>query len=124
VAAHDPAIVVVLLGGNDMLQRRPRADAQRDLREIVRRIVAAGAVPVLIGIELGLFGPGYGAFVAEVADETGAVYLDGIVDDVLRDPGLKVDSIHPNARGHRRIAELLQEPIGELAAEILARRRS
>ena len=122
VVPHDPAIVVVLLGGNDMLRRVPRETAHGNLEAIIRAILRIGAVPVLIGFDMGLFGKGYGSIIEEVAVASGAVYLEGVVDEVLRDPALKMDPIHPNPEGYRIIAEQLEAPLRELAAAILSRR--
>lgn len=124
VLAHDPTIVVVLLGGNDGLRRMSRQKAAANLTEIVDRVIAAGAVPVLIGFDMGIFTSGFTGFIEEVADATGALYLDDILDDVLRDPSLKTDSIHPNADGHRVIAERLRPHLLELIEVLEAARRA
>lgn len=121
VAAADPAVVVVLLGGNDFLQGRPRTLAERDYDAILRRVVEVGAVPVAIAFETGLFGDGYTGFIDDVAGRHGAWVLEDILDDVLRDPSRKLDRIHPNAAGHADIADRLREPLETLVRAIAGR---
>ncbi|MFG0319284.1 MAG: GDSL-type esterase/lipase family protein [Planctomycetota bacterium JB042] len=121
VASRDPAIVVVLIGGNDGLRRGSREAARANVTRIVERIVDVGAVPVVVGFDMGLFGAGFTAFLAEVADATGALYLDDVLDDVLRSPSLKIDRVHPNEEGHARIAAALEEPLLALIAALEAR---
>jgi lysophospholipase L1-like esterase len=56
------------------------------------------------------------ALFSTLAREHGAVYEGEIMNAVLRDPGLKSDSIHPNAAGYRRIAERLAALLRERGA--------
>jgi lysophospholipase L1-like esterase len=121
VAPHSPTVVVVLIGGNDGLRRLPRDHARRNVGAILDQVAALGAVPVVLGFEMGLFGAGYTAFLEEVAAEKGALYLDDLMDDVLRTPTLRVDQVHPNAEGHRRIAERLEGPLFGLIVALEAR---
>ena len=107
VLADDPRIVLVCLGGNDMLRRMP-ADQQFDnLRAIVRRIQEKGALVILIGTEgfKILSNVDYGARYEALAKETGAAYVPDLMDGVLGDPTLMLDQIHPNARGYEKIAK-------------------
>lgn len=121
VAARSPTVVVVLIGGNDGLRRGSVAAARRNVTRIIERVVEIGAVPVLIGFDMGFFGAGFTAFLEEVADDTGALYLDDVIDDVLRTPSLKADQVHPNEAGHERIAAALEPPLRALI-EALERR--
>ena len=115
VLAEDPRIVLVCLGGNDMLRRMP-ADQQFDnLRAIVRRIQEKGALVILIGTEgyTILSNVDYGARYEALAKETGAAYVPDLMDGVLGDPTLMLDQIHPNARGYEKIAKRIAGEAGE-----------
>ena len=115
VLAEDPRVVLVCLGGNDMLRRLP-ADQQFDnLRAIVRRIQEKGALVVLIGTEgfKILANEDYGARYEALARETGAAYVPDLMDGVLGDPALMLDQIHPNARGYEKIARRIADEAGE-----------
>lgn len=118
VLSQDPRIVLVCLGGNDMLRRMP-ADAQFDnLRTIVRRIQEKGALVILIGTEgfKILSNVDYGERYEALARETGAVYVPDLMKGVLTDRTLMLDQIHPNARGYDRIARRIADEAGDYLA--------
>jgi acyl-CoA thioesterase-1 len=118
VLAQDPRVVLVCLGGNDMLRQMP-ADQQFDnLRAIVRRIQDKGALVVLIGTEgFKILGKvDYGDRYEVLARETGSVYVSDLMKGVLTDPALMLDQIHPNARGYAKIARRIADEAGEYLA--------
>jgi acyl-CoA thioesterase I len=115
VLTQDPRVVLVCLGGNDMLRRMP-ADQQFDnLREIIRRIQDRGALVVLIGTEgfKILSDVDYGRRYEALARETGSVYVPDLMKGVLADRALMVDQIHPNARGYAKIARRIADEAGD-----------
>jgi lysophospholipase L1-like esterase len=105
--AHKPKIVLLCLGGNDMLRRLDDKTIAANLREMVQLIRRQGAAVVVIGVpKPALFG-GAATFYTELAKELRVPYEGEIMAAVLRDPNLKSDPIHPNAAGYRKIAERL-----------------
>jgi len=104
VLAEDPWLVIVELGGNDVLRRLPQEDTERALRGIVEGVLAAGAVPLLIELNGPLLGS-YGGLFDRLEADYRVPVLEGALGDVLFDPRLKSDTIHPNDAGHRRLAE-------------------
>lgn len=115
VLADDPRVVLVCLGGNDMLRQMP-ADQQFDnLRTIIRRIQGKGALVVLIGTEgfRILSKVDYGDRYEALARETGAVYVPDLMKGVLLDRASMVDQIHPNARGYAKIARRIADEAGD-----------
>jgi acyl-CoA thioesterase-1 len=106
---YKPKLVLLCLGGNDMLHKTDEKSIVANLREMVQLIRQQGAAVVLLGVpKPALFG-GTAKFYAELAQEFGVPYEGEIINSVLRDPGLKSDPIHPNAQGYRKIAERLAE---------------
>jgi acyl-CoA thioesterase-1 len=106
-----PRVVVVALGANDGLRGQPVEAVRENLVAIVERFEAAGARVVLAGMRLP---PNYGAaytraFAAvygEVARRTGVPLMPFLLDGVGGDAALnQADGIHPNAAGHRVIAD-------------------
>lgn len=113
---HKPRLVLLCLGGNDMLRRRPEAETENNLRLLVQTIRASGAEVVLIGVpEPKLFG-GAPDFYARVADELKLPLEDEVFVAVLRDNRLKADPIHANAAGYRVVAERLADFLREAGA--------
>ena len=53
---------------------------------------------------------------AEIAGDLRVPYEGAIITDVLRDKNLKSDSVHPNARGYRLIAERIAERLKRAGA--------
>ena len=109
LAEHKPRLVLLCLGGNDMLKQQPAAATENNLRLLVQTIRAGGADVVLIGVpEPRLFG-GAPDFYGRVAEEMQLPLERDIFNDVLKDNRLKSDPIHANAAGYRVVAERLAE---------------
>ncbi|MEH6590446.1 MAG: arylesterase [Halioglobus sp.] len=107
LAQHQPELVIIELGGNDFLRRRPAATVKQDLRQIIDQSLTSGATTVLISVpELSLLRATVGALAdapmyEELADETGVLLVSDVLSEVLSDDELKADEIHPNAKGYR-----------------------
>ena len=111
LAAHQPALVIVELGGNDFLRQTPAAKVRVYLQEIIREASASGAIVALVAVpRLSLLRASVGALsdspiYAELAAEEGVLLIPGVFSDVLSDESLRADEIHPNARGYERLAQ-------------------
>ena len=105
-----PALVLLCLGGNDMLRRMDRAAMSVNLAAMIRDIRDHGAEVVLLAVPE----PRLLRLRPEPAYETLAldfgIPLEGeAMTQVLGDRRLKSDEIHPNAEGYRRIAEAVAQ---------------
>jgi lysophospholipase L1-like esterase len=106
-----PALVIVLLGGNDMLRRRDINESFADLKRIVERIQRSGAVVVLVGLQgLSPIGGVAGRYKA-LARQTGCVFVPDILDGIFGNPKLLSDHLHPNSDGYAIMAERIAEAI-------------
>lgn len=111
LAEHDPAVVVIELGGNDGLRGQPPSAMADNLTAMVERARAAGARVLLLGLRLPPnYGPAYTERFAEtyrqVAERTEAALVPQILDGVGdRRERMQEDGIHPNAAGHARILD-------------------
>jgi len=104
---YAPRLLLLMIGGNDFLRRLGNAQAEANVRAMVKLAKARGVEVLLIGIpEPGIF-VSPPAFYASIAEEFGIPYEDAVIGEVLKDANLKSDPIHPNARGYRVIAERL-----------------
>ena len=107
LAEHKPRLVLLCLGGNDMLRKHPEAETENNLRLLVQTIRASGAEVMLIAVpEPRLFG-GAPDFYERVADDMDLPLEDDVFNEVLKDNRLKADPIHANAAGYRVVAERL-----------------
>jgi acyl-CoA hydrolase len=111
LAAHSPALVIVELGGNDLLRQVPAARVRTYLQAIIREAGASGALVALVAVpRLSLLRASVGALVdspiyAELAHQEGVILIPDILSDILSDDGLRADEIHPNGRGYERLAD-------------------
>ena len=113
---HRPRLVLLCLGGNDMLRKQSRETTESNLRQLVQAIRASGAEVVLIAVpEPRLFG-GAPDFYARIAEDMQLPLEADIFNDVLKDNRLKSDPIHANAAGYRVVAERLAEFLRETGA--------
>ena len=104
-----PRIVLLCLGGNDMLRRQDVNNTEANLRRMIQAIRASGAGVVLIGVPEPKLFSGPPDFYEKLADEFSLPYEGEIFDEVLKTPRLKADPIHANAEGYKIVAERLAE---------------
>jgi len=120
VLKEDPWLVVIELGGNDILHQVPPEQTERSLRGVLDRLIAARVVPVLVEIDAPFAGR-YRDIYERLGDEYQVPVVDDAVGEILRDRSLKSDEIHPNARGQKVLADAVAEEIEPLIA---ARRKA
>ena len=117
VLAHDPRIVIVLLGGNDFLRRIPVEQAFDNLGTIVERIRGRGAAVILVGVSVGLLGDPYAARYEALAQRTSSGLVPGILDGVIGHANLMADAIHPNDSGYAIVADRVEPVLRELLSD-------
>lgn len=110
VIAHDPKVVIVLLGGNDYLQRIPTEDTFANLNQIVSTIHESGAVVVLLGVQGGVLRDGYKSEYQALAASLGTAYVPNVLDGLFGNADLMSDAVHPNDAGYQVIADKV-EPV-------------
>jgi len=109
IEEYQPRLVIVCLGGNDMLRKVSASTIKANLRQIVKTIRDRGIDVVLVGVPQPALITSAPEFYEEIAREFRIPYEGRIVTSVLYSPDMKSDPIHPNAKGYRRIAEALAE---------------
>jgi acyl-CoA hydrolase len=107
---HAPSLVVIELGGNDMLRRVPDADIVAHLDAMIAAARARGAKVVLMAVPrpnaLGaLTGLSPAAFYRDLAERTRVPLIEKALPAVLSDAKLRLDMLHPTAEGHRVLAD-------------------
>ena len=119
----DTRVVVVALGGNDLLQGLDPKSTYANLERIITRVKARHMGVVLTGLQApGAIGRSYAkdfdAVFPTLAKKYGVALYPDLLAGVARDPTLNQgDGIHPNARGVKIIADRL----APVVAKVLAR---
>jgi acyl-CoA thioesterase-1 len=108
---NQPVLVLVTLGGNDMLRHIPQPETIANLEKIIEMVRTHGAKPVLLATpNPSLMGAVFqhltaADFYQQVADAQKVPLIKDALSSVLSDPQLKVDQLHPNTAGHALLAE-------------------
>jgi lysophospholipase L1-like esterase len=105
IEEYRPRLVIVCLGGNDMLRRLAVAETRSNLRSIIKTIRDRGIAVVLIGVPQPALLSRPPEFYAELAKEFAIPYEGAILATILYAAEMKADPVHPNAQGYRRMAE-------------------
>ena len=111
--AANPWLVIVELGGNDVLNRVPPERTEAALRQILQRLLAADVAVVLVELDVP-FGGRYAEIYGRLGDEFDVPVLEDTLGEILTDASLKADPIHPNAQGHEVLAAAVAEEIEPL----------
>ena len=104
-----PKLLLLCMGGNDMLRRMDRATVESNLRAMVQMAKERGVGVVLIGVPEPVMFGGPAVFYGKVAKDYHLVFEDRILKELLFDNQYKSDSIHPNASGYRRLAQAIAD---------------
>ena len=114
VTSKDPRIVLVGLGGNDYLRGIPITATEQNLRSVIQKLQGSGAMVVLLGFRFPSLTANYDEMYARVAKEEGCLLVPDMLDQILSNPSLKSDEIHPNANGYALMAQRLDKPVQKL----------
>lgn len=113
---HAPALVIIELGGNDMLRGVPTAQIVANLEAMIDATRARGAKAVLMAAPqpnaLGMLtGLSAASFYRDLGARERIPLIEKALPAVLSETKLKLDALHPNTEGHRILAE---RAVGEL----------
>lgn len=103
ILGRKPRLTIVLLGGNDFLQKVPREQIANNLVGIVTALQATGSAVLLLGVRSGILSGGSDEFYESLAIQTGSAYEKDVLKGVFGDPALMSDAIHPNDAGYAYI---------------------
>lgn len=107
VLSRNADIVIVFLGGNDILQSVPIQQRVSNITTIVQRIRQAGAAVILIDLGSGFLDAFNGALPG-IASQSSSTLVPGALEGVFGVPSLMFDAVHPNNAGHAIIADRIE----------------
>lgn len=120
IEQHDPQLVLITLGGNDMLRRQPQGQTVANLGRMIdlakahgaKAVVLATPKPSIAGAVFNNLSPPN--FYAEVAKDYQVPLIADALPEVLSDTNLKGDQLHPNAAGHALLATKILEALKDI----------
>ena len=113
---HQPDLVLLCHGGNDLIRKLDETALSQNLAQMVTQIRAQGAEVVILSV------PKPGVFLKpaplylQLATELGLPIANEIIADVESKTSLKSDAIHPNAAGYQLIAEHVHQLLSDSGA--------
>ena len=110
----DPSIglMILFMGGNDIILKRSMPDLKENLRSMIKMAKEKQIDVLLISVpNVTLFGLSPIDLYEELSEEEDVPLLSGMLAEILSDPSLKIDQIHPNAKGYEKMAKEIFESL-------------
>lgn len=119
IVEHAPSLVIVEIGGNDMLRGVPEKEITANTAAIIeiaqqaqRRVVLLAIPrPSALGAATGRLAPA--GLYARLASQRNVILVEHAVSEVLSDAALRLDPLHPNPAGHAALSEKVENSIRE-----------
>lgn len=105
VLGREPLLVIIEFGGNDFLRKIDKEVTLNNVKEMIEKIQAKGAMVAIVDISAGMFLAEYRAAFSKLAREKKAIFIPSILRGIITNPHLKSDFIHPNAEGYKIVAQ-------------------
>jgi acyl-CoA thioesterase-1 len=102
---HQPDLLILCHGGNDLLRKKDLAQMGANVRAMLQLARDRNIPVVMLGVPQPAIFLSSAKIYREIADSTGTLLIEDIIADVLGDNSLKSDPAHPNGQGYRQIAE-------------------
>ena len=105
-------LMILFLGANDVLQRLPMENIKTNLKAMVQMAKEKRIAVLLVSVpNFSLFGLSDLSLYGEVSKEENIPLLSHMYADILEQPSLKSDQVHPNALGYKKMAEKIYEKL-------------
>ena len=113
---HQPQLLILCHGGNDLLRKKDANKMESNLRNMIQLAKDKNIPVVLLGVpNPGLFLSSFEVY-KKIADSTEVIYIEDLIPEVLGDKSLKSDTVHPNKDGYRVMAESIYLVLKESGA--------
>ena len=113
---HQPSLVLLLEGGNDILRNLSQAEAASNLAQMIEISERRGIALILIGVPAKRLFSSHAAFYPQLAEQYALVYDGEIIGELMRSPNLKSDAVHFNRQGYARLASRIAGILSERGA--------
>ncbi len=107
VVERKPAVTLILLGGNDFLQRVSEEKTVANLSKIIEEIHASGSAVVLLGLRDSVYKP--------LSENYETAYVSDVLEGIYGNPQMmSSDGIHPNDAGYKLMSERVRPVLESL----------
>jgi lysophospholipase L1-like esterase len=113
---YEPELLILLHGGNDILQRRSRDELRANLRRMYEAAHQRQVEVVMIAVPQLNLGFSDAKLYQQLATELQIPLLSDKLGELLADPQYRSDSVHLNAQGYRQLAEAVADLLWEHGA--------
>lgn len=117
LAEHQPALVIVSIGGNDFLRQVDARQTKKHIRRICEEVRRGGSQVLLVAVpQFSLLAASTGrlknhSLYKELAEKLDVPLMVDGWSQVLSRPELRADQIHANAKGYALFARLLEDTL-------------
>ena len=100
VIAQKPDIVILLLGGNDALQKVPLETTKANLQQIISTLQQNHIQAVLVGVIGGFPIDSFASMYQDLANQYKVKFVPNILSGLIGNTKYMYDEVHPNAAGY------------------------
>jgi acyl-CoA thioesterase I len=110
LARHRPDLVILCIGGNDLLRRQSIEALRANLERAVDLSRQAGAEVLLMAVPVPFTQQDHPVY-RRVAEAKGVALVSGVASR-LQASDFQFDGVHPNGAGYARITDAVAEVLG------------
>jgi acyl-CoA thioesterase I len=114
--AVKPQLVILCHGGNDLLRKQDLAQTTQNMSAMIELVRDHGAEVFLIGVPRPGLLLGTAKFYFDVAEQSNVPLDAKIISEILSNPALKSDPVHPNGMGYMKLAQEIFKSLKQLGA--------
>lgn len=111
---YSPKVVLLLLGGNDAIQKISQEQTFENLSNIIQEIQKRGAVVLLLGVRGKVLSDPYESEFKKLASTYDTAYVPNVLDGLFGNREYMSDTVHPNDAGYAKIAERIEPVLKKL----------
>lgn len=113
---HQPDLLILCHGGNDLLQKKNLTKAETNIRQMIALAVNKNIPVILLGVpKPGLF-LNDAKLYSNISENTDITYIPNLIAEILSDASMKSDPVHPNKAGYRKMALALATTLRDSGA--------
>ncbi len=113
---HEPDLLLLCHGGNDLLQKLDKQQLQENLQRMFEAANQRGIPVVMIAVPQPSLLVKDAALYQQLAEKNNIPLVEDILGTLLKDPQYRSDQFHLNAAGYARLSKAVADKLHELRA--------